>query len=205
VAEYDRRRTSVAELDQLDLFVTDEASAIQWLRRELGRKPQTFQELHPQFMRELQSWAKHELNVELLSLLEQNFLCYDGIALVPPQVHSYLSSNIKELRNKDTTDVALRERASGRWYLPDPSKQADLEKLRERTLLREFAGYKDASQRKLKQFRTEAVRAGFKAAYDSGDYGTIVTIAAKLPEAVLQEDQKLLMYYDVASMRLGER
>jgi len=27
--------------------------------------------------------------------------------------------------------------------------------------------------------------------------------AAKLPEKVIQEDEKLLMYYDVATMRLG--
>ena len=45
---------------------------------------------------------------------------------------------------------------------------------------------------------------GFKAAYDARDYRTIVTVAAKLPDAVLQEDEKLLMYYDVASMRIEE-
>ena len=52
-------------------------------------------------------------------------------------------------------------------------------------------------------FRTEAVRAGFKAAYDARDYDLIVGVADKLPETVLQEDEKLLMYYDVASTRLG--
>ena len=51
---------------------------------------------------------------------------------------------------------------------------------------------------------TEAVRAGFKAAYEAQDYKAIVSVAAKLPENVLQEDEKLLMYFDVASMRLGE-
>jgi hypothetical protein len=49
------------------------------------------------------------------------------------------------------------------------------------------------------------MRAGFKAAYDKKDYATIVEVAEKLPETVLQEDEKLLMYYDVASMRLGSR
>jgi len=53
-------------------------------------------------------------------------------------------------------------------------------------------------------FRTEAIRAGFKTAYEAQDYKAIVSVAAKLPENVLQEDEKLLMYYDVASMRLGE-
>ena len=29
-------------------------------------------------------------------------------------------------------------------------------------------------------------------------------MAQKVPESVLQEDEKLLMYYDVATMRLGD-
>ena len=39
VVEYDRKRNTAAELRQLSLFVTDEASAIQWVRRELQQKP----------------------------------------------------------------------------------------------------------------------------------------------------------------------
>lgn len=54
-------------------------------------------------------------------------------------------------------------------------------------------------------FRIEAIRAGFKRAYDDKQYQTIVSFAARLPERILHEDEKLLMYYDVASMRLGER
>ena len=94
--------------------------------------------------------------------------------------------------------------AADRWYVPDPRKQIDLEKLREKSLLTEFETYKQAKERKLRLFRTEAVRAGFKAAYEGQDYKTIVSVAAKLPENVLQEDEKLLMYYDVARMRLGD-
>jgi len=48
------------------------------------------------------------------------------------------------------------------------------------------------------------VRAGFKAAYDARDYRTIVDVAAKLPDAVIQEDEKLLMYLDVAQMRIED-
>ena len=204
VAEYDRKRTAVGELRQLTLFVTDEASAIQWLRQQLHKKPQTFQELQPQFMRELQSWAKHERTVELREMLEQNFLHYDGKSEVPSQIHAYLSSNFKDLRNRDKDDSDLQDKAKDRWYVPDPGKQVDLEKLRDKALLREFEDYKTSTQRKLKQFRTEALRAGFKAAYDAQDYKCIVDVAKKIPENVLQEDEKLLMYYDVASMRLGE-
>ena len=75
--------------------------------------------------------------------------------------------------------------------------------MRERGLLREFETYKDIKQRKLKQFRLEAVRAGFKRAWQARDYTTIITVAEKIPEDVLQEDPKLLMWYDQAVTRAG--
>lgn len=204
VAEYDRRRIKAGELKQLSLFVNDEASAIQWMRQQLHLKPRRRQDIQPLFMKELQTWAKHEATIELKVLLEQNFLIYDGAGALPSQIHSYLSTNFKDLRNRDKDDPQLIDRAMGRWYVPDPNKQSDLEMLRERALLREFEDYRDSKQRKLKQFRSEAVRAGFKAAYDEGDYSTIVSVARKISDSVLQEDDKLLMYYDVATMRLGE-
>jgi hypothetical protein len=71
-------------------------------------------------------------------------------------------------------------------------------------LLAEFETYTQSRERKLKMFRTEAVRNGFKASYEAQDYKTIVGVAAKLPDNGLQEDEKLLMYFDVASMRLGD-
>ncbi|MCB9731978.1 MAG: DNA methylase [Deltaproteobacteria bacterium] len=204
VAEYDRKRTSVSELRQLSLFVNDEASAIHWARQQLHDKPQSFQDLQPQFMRELQAWAKHERTVELKTILEQSFLHYDGRGPVPSQIHRYLSSNYKDLRNLEKDDPRLVEKARDRWYVPDPSKQAEREALREKALLREFDEYKTSPQRKLKVFRTEAVRVGFKACWQERDYGTIVKVAEKLPDAVLQEDEKLLMYYDNALTRLGD-
>ncbi len=108
------------------------------------------------------------------------------------------------MRSLDKGDPALRAKAADRWYVPDPSKEGDLDKLRVRTLLKEFEDYRSSTSRKLKQFRTEAVRAGFKHCYDEQDYQTIVDVAAKLPEQVIQEDEKLLMYLDVATMRLGD-
>jgi hypothetical protein len=204
VASYDRIRARIPDVRQLELFVTDESSAIQWMRQKLLLKPQTFQELQPQFMKELQSWSKHEKTLELRQLLDENFLSYSGGGPVPSQIHAYLSSNYKELRNLDKDAASLVDAAEGRWFVPDPNKQADLEKVRERALLREFQSYVASAQRRLKIFRTEAVRAGFKAAYEVQNYKTIVAVAAKLPENVLQEDEKLLMYYDVASMRLGD-
>lgn len=219
VAEYDRKRMSVKELRQLSLFPTDEATAIQWVRQQLERKPQRQQDLTPIFHKEIHGWAKHEKTIDIRELLEQSFLRYDGKGPIPHQIVSYLKQSstyrprIQSIEEHlggipdsglETNDETLLEAAAGLWYVADPNRQGDLEKARERQLLREFEEYRTAKQRKLKEFRTEAVRAGFKAAYDDQDYGTILAVGRKLPEKVLQEDEKLLMYYDVASMRLGE-
>lgn len=68
-------------------------------------------------------------------------------------------------------------------------------------ILREFEEYRASTQRRLKLFRLEAVRAGFKKAWQEHDYATIIAVAAKIPETVLQEDPKLLMWYDQAVTR----
>ena len=202
-AEYDRKKNQVGTLEQGSLFVSDEASAIAWIRQLLKSKPQTFQDINPLFMRELSGWNKYEQTLELATLLDQNFLCYDGNGTVPSQVHAYLSSNWEEYRNLTADDAKLKAKAANRWYVPDPNKAGDLEKVREKALLREFEAYRVATK-KLKTFRLEAVRAGFKHAYEERDYKTIIDIARKIPEAVLEEDPKLLMWYDQAQTRSEE-
>lgn len=206
VAEYDKKRILVNEFAQMSLFVSDETSAIEWIRQQLMKKPQTRQDLHPSYMKEIQHIAKHEMLPELDDLLYQNFLRYEGDGSVPDQIASYLRKNYKDLRGLDNDDSKLKEKALNRWYVPDPNKLADLEKLREKSLLREFESYieeLEKSNKKLKQFRTEAIRAGFKKAWSDKDYQKIVTVGERLPESVIQEDDKLLMYYDNAQIRLG--
>ncbi|WP_024946321.1 DNA methyltransferase [Aeromonas hydrophila] len=196
-AEYDRMRMTVQNVEQLTLVVSDEASARQWLREQLRQKPQTFQDLHPKFIKEIGGWNKAEKPLELATLLEQSFLRYDGKNDVPDQIHSYLSSNWKELRNLAKNDPALVAKAKDRWYLPDPNKAGDLEKLREKSLLKEFEEYK-AAKKKLKVFRIEAVRVGFKTLWEQQDFAALIAVAEKLPNNVLEEDPVLLMYYDQA-------
>jgi len=203
-AEYERKRATVGGLRQVELFVKDEESAIQWLKQQLSNKPQTFQELQPRFMKEVSGWERHEKQLELSDLLEENFLRYNGKAEVPSQIHSYLSTNYKDLRGLEKYDPALRSKAKDRWYVPDPRKAGDLEQLRERSLLKEFDEYRNAGK-KLKILRLEAVRAGFKRAWQERDYETIISVARKVPENVLQEDPKLLMWYDQAVTRSGTR
>ena len=167
VPDYDRRRLGVKTVDQLELFVTDERSAIRWMRLQLSSRPMNVQEIQPLYMKETRlAWEKHESPIELRGILEENFI----------------------------------QDEQGRWLVPDPNKESDLEQLRQRSLLKEYLQYQGAKG-KLKVFRTEALRAGFKDAWQKQDYTAIVQMAKRVPEVVIQEDPALLMYYDNASMR----
>ena len=204
IPEYDRKRSQSAQPPQMEMFVADERSAIDWLTDFLRKRPSTYQEVHPEFTTQLGAgWKKHETRPELSALLEDNFLRYDGSADVPSQIHNYLSTNYHDLRNLEKSDPRLKAKAKDRWYVPDPNKAQDLEKKREKALLKEFEEYRNTPGRKLKEFRLEVLRAGFKAAWASKDYQTIVSIANKVPEDALQEDEKLLFWYDSALTRTG--
>ena len=134
-------------------------------------------------------------------MLEDNFLRYSDNGIIPSQIHSYLSTNFKDLRGLDKDDPHLLAKAKDRWYVPDPNKAQDLEKKREKTLLKEFDTYLASTGRRLKEFRLEVLRAGFKTAWSQKDYQTIITVAQKIPDESLQEDEKLLLWYDQALTR----
>ena len=204
IVDFDRARISSKQLRQLTIFVDDEASAIEWLRQLLNEKPQGYQDIHPKFINELSGWKKAEEQLELLKLLEQNFLRYEGDGPLPPQIHSYLSTNFKEMRNLAKNDPQLLKKSKDRWYVANPDREEDLQKLRERELLKQFAEYKRHSGRKLKTVRLEAVRCGFKKAWQDRDYKTIIEVAEKIPQNLLQEDHKLLMWFDQAQTRSSD-
>jgi hypothetical protein len=192
--------------DQGQLFVSDERSAIDWLTNFLLKRPSTRSEIHPEYIPQIGSAKrKGEIIPELDQLLEDNFLQYDGTGDVPSQIHSYLSTNHKDLRSLDKSNPALVAKAKDRWYVPDPNKAQDLEKKREKTLLKEFETYKAFTGRKIRESRLEVLRAGFRAAWANKDYKTIISVANKLPEETLQEDEKLLLWYDQALTRSEER
>ncbi len=228
VAEWDKKRAQMQGVGQMSIFVEDEKSAIDWLRGFLRNRPSTYQDLQPEFMQQLgASWKKFETRPELNLLLEQNFLKYDGKGEVPSQIHSYLSTQNKDLRNLPKDDARLQSRAKDRWYVPDPAKAVDVESMRNKRLLQEFwelcaeAGItrpsapsaqqtlplpavpaaKKPGRKKLKEVRTEAVRLGFKECFAAKDYATILALAQHLPENVIEEDEQLQMMHDMAEMR----
>jgi hypothetical protein len=203
VSDYDKKRLQFAQAPQMDLFVSDERSAIDWLIDFLRKRPSTYQEIHPEFTTLMGAgWRKHEPKPELLELLANNFLKFDGKGDVPSQIHSYLSTNFKDLRSLEKNDQDLVAKAADRWYLPDSNKALDLEKKREKALMKDFEDYKRHGGRKLKEFRLEVLRAGFKFCWGNRDYATIIAVAGKIPEEVLQEDEKLLLWYDQALTRM---
>jgi len=198
---YEQKRKQAKQLPQLELFVFDERSAIDWLQHFLKKRPSTRQEIHPEFTKLIGAgWKKYETMPELDELLELNFLKYNGDGTVPSQIHGYLSRNFKNCRHLTKDDPLLRQRAAERWYVPDPNKAQDLEQIRENRLLREFKQY--CQKKRLKEFRLEVLRTGFKKAWIQQDYQTIIDVAGKIPETVLFEDEKLLQLYDLALVRV---
>ena len=159
-------------------------------------RAQSFQSIQPRFLREIGAWQKHERALELSDLLEQNFLRYDGVGEVPSRLREQLSADTQE-------DRVVRARARDCWYVPDPRQAGDLEKVRERALLREFEEYRTSRESRLRVFRLEAVRSGFKKAWQDRDYETIIAVARRLHHDVIHEDPKLLMWCDQAETRIG--
>ncbi len=93
----------------------------------------------------------------------------------------------------------------GKWYVPDPENEADLEKLRTKRLLKQFELYKTEAAKpkgKIKEVRVEALRAGFKQSYQDKDFKTIVQIGDRIPNNLLMEDEVLLQFYDIATSRV---
>jgi hypothetical protein len=85
-------------------------------------------------------------------------------------------------------------------------EKADLEKLRNKRLLKQFEIYKKEANnkktKKIKEVRVEALRAGFKQCYQDKDFTTIVLIGDKIPNNLLMEDEVLLQFYDIAVGRV---
>ena len=93
----------------------------------------------------------------------------------------------------------------GKWFVPNPEKEADLERLRTKRLLKQFEAYKTEAFKpkgKIKEVRVEALRAGFKEAYQVKDFKTIVSIGDRIPNNLLMEDEVLLQFYDIAVSRV---
>ena len=89
----------------------------------------------------------------------------------------------------------------GKWRLPNMQDDIDKEAMRTKSLLKEFKLYAEAANKpkvKIKEARVEALRTGFKQCYIDKDFQTIVQVGDKIPQNLLEEDDVLLQFYEIA-------
>lgn len=204
VLEYDQKRILVKEFIQADLFVSNESTAIEWIRQQLMMKPQTYQDLQPAFMRTIQHIDKYERLPELRDILEDNFLQYDGGSVIPERIVSYLRANYPKYRVDTVTDE-MRQKMKECWYVPDPNRLADIEQIRQKKLWKEFEGYMEESRKstkRLKTFRSEVVKAGFQKLWTEKEYAAIMLVGEHLPPAAVNEDLFLTQFISNARVML---
>lgn len=134
--------------------------------------PKTYQEIYPTWISNMVAPKKGDVLPELIVILEENFI-------------------------KDS---------DGKWRNPDPEKAADLELIRGKKMMKEFNLYLEQAQKpkakRMKDTRLEVLRYGFKECYKQKDYQAIITVGDHIQESLLQEDEVLLQYYDIASTRV---
>ena len=134
-------------------------------------------------------------------ILAQGPMTYQEIQpLYMQELHQSRQEKMPELLDMLKENFVQDEK--GAWYVPDLTNAADLAKVRRKALLKEFWDSCATGRGKLKVFRMEAIRAGFDECWKTRDFKTIVSVGERMPEAVLQEDPALLMYYDNACSRV---
>ena len=172
-AEYELHKNDALEFVPMGLLVTDEANGIAWLKNELVI-PQTRSELHPKWMKALEEGNARRKGAYL------------------PDLSQLLEENFIEIEG-------------GKWRLPNIQDEVDKEALRTKALLREFKLYVEQAQMpraRIREARVEALRAGFKQCYIDKDFKTIVLVGDKIPQNLLEEDEVLLQFYDIALNKL---
>lgn len=134
--------------------------------------PQTYSDIQPEWMKDMIPVKKGDVLPELMTILEENFI-----------------------RDED-----------GKWRNPDPEKAADLEIIRNKKMTKEFNMYLEQAQKpkakRMKNTRLEVLRYGFKECYKQKNYKSIILVGDHIQESLLQEDEVLLQYYDIASTRV---
>jgi DNA modification methylase len=174
VVEYDQLYEENKEGQYVLVFdeIYSESDAVLWLRERLQKKPQTYQDIMPDFRKANRVNRKGEFVAELKTVLEENFIQEDkGKWRVP---------NMNEAKDRE----ALRNK----------SLLKEFDKYKEEL--------ENPKTKKIKEVRVEALRAGFKMCWEKKDFKTIVNLGDKIPQNILLEDEQLLMFYDIAKDRI---
>lgn len=73
-AEYDDKKKIAPGVISLGLIVSNEADGIEWLRNRLQEKPQTYQDIQPDWLQIINGVRKNDIIPELRQLLDENFI-----------------------------------------------------------------------------------------------------------------------------------
>jgi DNA modification methylase/predicted RNA-binding Zn-ribbon protein involved in translation (DUF1610 family) len=142
-------------------------------------------------------WLKNLLSEQILTYQEIQPLWMQALAGVRK------GDIIPELA--DILEENFLKDSNGKWYVANPENESDLEKLKNKRLLKQFDAYKEEASKpkgKIKEARVEALRVGFKQCYQEKDFKTIVQIGDRIPNNLLMEDEVLLQFYDIAISRV---
>ena len=169
--EYEEKRAKSDGFVPMALFIGSEADGIEWLKRKL-ETPKTYQELQPDWMKDLVAPKKGDVLPGLDVILEENFIKGDDGKWSKPDPEN--ASHLEQLRGKRL--------------------------MKEFNLYLEAA--KKPKAKRMKDTRLEVLRYGFKDCYKQKNYQDIVTVGEHIPESLLMEDEILLQYYDIAVSRV---
>ena len=184
-------RAAVEDAAQLGIFVVDESAAIQWLNGTRAANPRASSETArscPGFPR---CWSGTSCATTARAKSRTR-----SMATSPPAPRSCPtpSRTIRpRVPRRRTAGTSPPPRQGGRRGAP-PHPCPD----------GEFEEYRKSPQERLKLFRLEAVCAGFFNACQEQDHTPIKQLPEKLPKTVLQEDPKLLPWYDQAPTRMEQ-
>lgn len=169
--EYEEKRAKSDGFVPMALFIGSEADGIEWLKCKL-ETPKTYQELQPDWMKDLVAPKKGDVLPGLDVILEENFIKDDDGKWSKPDPEN--ASHLEQLRGKRL--------------------------MKEFNLYLEAA--KKPKAKRMKDTRLEVLRYGFKDCYKQKNYQDIVTVGEHIPESLLMEDEILLQYYDIAVSRV---
>lgn len=169
--EYEDKRAKSDGFVPMALFIASESDGIEWLKRKL-ETPKTYQELQPDWMKDLVAPKKGDVLPGLDVILEENFIKdVDGKWSKPDPENA---THLEQLRGKRL--------------------------MKEFNLFLEAA--KKPKAKRMKDTRLEVLRYGFKDCYKQKNYQDIVTVGDHIQESLLMEDEILLQYYDIAVSRI---
>lgn len=169
--EYEDKRAKSDGFVPMALFIASESDGIEWLKRKL-ETPKTYQELQPDWMKDLVAPKKGDVLPGLDVILEENFIKdVDGKWSKPDPENA---THLEQLRGKRL--------------------------MKEFNLYLEAA--KKPKAKRMKDTRLEVLRYGFKDCYKQKNYQDIVTVGDHIQESLLMEDEILLQYYDIAVSRI---